>query len=291
MERMIKFLPNKVASGASFICWLAALSLFGAKTGWTLETVWQDGAFSEIEWTTLVVSDTSGSATIDTSQDPVNGNPDACRLIVHRYPFGQLGVGHLFAGAVYDPVVRGAITNIEFSYDARAFDLGSAGKVIFRPFFRQNGTNFFHTPNDEITQTTGWVHFARTGLTQNSFCAVGACSHKPDFSTNAAPIQFGFFSFTPHSASSNRTECAVDNWSVRIRSVAPVRLHAATGSASSVTLCWLTDTDAVYRIQFSTNVLSGDWTNALAPIAGTDAERCETLPIADAVRVFRILRE
>ncbi|MCS6771170.1 MAG: hypothetical protein NZ740_04005 [Kiritimatiellae bacterium] len=256
-----------------------------------LQTSYSDGEFNPAEWIAIKVIDTTAgqTGTCTVYQAGSAGNPGACRTMEHAHSQNQLGFAHLCAWAVYDPAVRGPITTISFSYDVRAYQLGSAGGILFRPLLVQSGNVFTVNLTNTIFQTNTWELRVHTGLTWSSFCKIGNCFVKPDFSETAPPIQFGFFTFTSTTAPSNFSQFAIDNWSVSILSTAPVKFVTATLEETGVALRWLTDTGVQYQLQRAISPFDV-WTNQGPPIYGNGGDLAVTNSIDAPSAWYRLLK-
>ena len=106
----------------------------------------------------------------------------------------------------------------------------------------------------------------------------------------APPFRFRFTATTAASTlqfhGSNATvnvDLAMD--AVSVQPVSP-RL---TIDVSEVRLCWQSQTNRMYQLQFTTNVASNTWTDLGAPIPGSGATDCSFQPVADPQRFYRVV--
>lgn len=196
-------------------------------------TVFSDAMFSSDDWTVeTVVSNALGSATF--SALATGGNPDAHRRV--RLDLGSATAPALVPGisqyvwrndAVYDPLFEGAIDWIDYSEDFLA--IVANDNVLTGIAIRQAG-NVYHALLSPGSTAT-WSTKSLSQLSQSDF---RRGSSEPDFSSNGAPIQFGFVRSLGSAAGATfgiSAEAGIDNWSVRITraTIADVRVAVEDG--------------------------------------------------------------
>lgn len=269
----------------------ATFMIVSAGQSFALTTIFDDAEFPTSAWIAVKALDTTfgQQGTVSAVQLLSGGNPDAFRLMEHNHTTGQLGVAHLFSGAIYDPSIRGPISSVSYAFDIRALSLGSTAGILFRPLLYQNGSFFTVNLTNLVSQTNMWVTRAHTGLVASSFCKIGNCFVKPDFSATGSVIQFGFFSYTSSPGPTNRSEFAIDNWSVSIQSTAPVRFVSFAIDAGMASVSWLSDTGAAYQLQ-KFIAPTGAWLDLGSPVAGNDQAMSQTDSADSDSAWYRLIR-
>lgn len=131
-------------------------------------------------------------------QRPATGNPGNFWFMVHNGAFNQpIDVSHRYAGggAVYDPATRGAITEIDYSWDRRLAVLDGPTAVLEAPAVFQ-GSEVFVAGQLAFATLGIWEPVALPGLTAADFSRLGG-GGSPDFSASGPPLSFGFVRSTP----------------------------------------------------------------------------------------------
>jgi hypothetical protein len=181
-----------------------------------------DGDFPGPNWIdTMVVggaTDSFGVATVASG-----GVPGAYRQTTHVVGFGTvLRVAHLNTAAIYSPAAEGAITGIDFTFDADHFTSGGAVRYTLLVF--QAGNYYSSNAFDDVFPG-GWLIFQHQGLAATDFAKIaGSGANLPDFSPSGAPITLGFQTANsdPHSPpGSYTTVSGIDNWAVQIHFTPP----------------------------------------------------------------------
>ena len=127
-------------------------------------------------------------------------------------------------------------------------------------------------------------------LATNGVVLGGLTANVPSTNQWAPPSRFRFTATTTASTlqfhGSNATvnvDLAMD--AVSVQAVSP-RL---TIDVSEVRLCWQSQSNRMYQLQFTTNVASNTWTDSGAPIPGSGATDCSFQPVADPQRFYRVV--
>lgn len=157
-----------------------------------------DAVFEKGGWTEKkIVDTTSGSAaTFSVAQVPTGGSPTFYRSTTHKFGKGAIIVAHLKTSTVYDPANQGAIATIGYSYDLRHFTQ-TLGAVGYRLLVFQNNT-YYGGPMNEVYNNT-WQNFSGTNLDATKFQKIaGGGTPNPDFSSQGAPITFGYLTANSH---------------------------------------------------------------------------------------------
>jgi serine/threonine protein kinase len=142
---------------------------------------------------------------------------------------------HLNTNDVYLPVVQGSIAFLDCAADARTFatEFNTYGGHL-APAIRQGGLFYvanqaFQTTRDDHTDLrlpSAWKEIRYARLRHDDFLlTTGALTVEPkhpDFSTNAAPITFGYALRSSHTSGNLVTrQVDIDNWNVAIYSRSP----------------------------------------------------------------------
>lgn len=168
-----------------------------------------DGTFNDSDWTAVKFYDSTpgSSATFTASQTPNGGNPGAFRETTHTYAFGGIEVGHFMNGAVYNPSVRGAISGVDYSFDARVFESGASLAVVMGVVLQQNGEYYVNS----VTATQNeWTSFVVQQLHAVDFVATNGIDH-PDFSASGGLIQIGYVTSNGTVGGLTSTDSGIDN--------------------------------------------------------------------------------
>ena len=62
-----------------------------------------------------------------------------------------------------------------------------------------------------------------------------------------------------------------------------------TIEVSEVRVCWQSQTNRMYQLQFTTNVAANTWTDSGAPIPGSGGTDCSSQPVVDPQRFYRVV--
>ncbi|MBX9608887.1 MAG: hypothetical protein K2Y51_21905 [Gammaproteobacteria bacterium] len=202
-----------------------------------------DGSFAD-DWSSIVVGTGTSVATRVTS----GGNPNSYFSITNVTDPGEFVYGiYLKTTAVYTPSVEGAIASIDYDEDAKFF-LGGGNRQAAGMALRQNGVVYIlNTP--AFTNSADWgplmssvltpppLPLTFAGLDAEDFSTITDASLHPDFSVNGGAITFGFFRAN---GSSNTRIAGIDNWFVRVNTVAaPIPLPATIyAQLAGVALLW-----------------------------------------------------
>ncbi len=190
-------------------------------------TLFKDAEFADSNWTTTKIYDTTaaGNATAVAVQQSTGGDPGAYRKTTQTWTGGAtastasmgLEAAHLHSLAFHDPAQAGAIDHVDFSFDVIIVSQqGAMPGIAILPLLKQNG--YYYQVWDD-SSTTAWTHKTFTGLTASDFINANAANSagplNPDFSTNGAPIQFGYGTANGSGAAVPITTLSgIDNWNV-----------------------------------------------------------------------------
>src|SRR5262249_55714009 len=148
-----------------------------------------DGEFAPADWQLETVT-SGGGGTVSVAQQTTGGDPGAFRQVTDNVGSGPdysiIDGYHWRVGATYDPSTQGAISTIDYSEDAILFSGGGDGEGS-GVAIKQAGVIYY--AGYHVTPESTWTHHAYAGLTADDFAQGG---NRPDFSSNGAPIQFGF---------------------------------------------------------------------------------------------------
>jgi hypothetical protein len=184
-----------------------------------------DEEFENVDWTAGKLVDTTvGYGANFSAYQMVNGgNPGAYRHVWHGWTGDGSGsqgflVGHFSEIAWHDPGAQGAILGLNVSLDAIFNPATAPWAVACGPLVHQNGHYF--TVFGSVTSES-WTTLTFEGLTEQDFVGIaGEPLEHPDFSSNGAPIQFGFFTAnSTGSSSSLETNSGYDNTYLEITHV------------------------------------------------------------------------
>jgi hypothetical protein len=146
-------------------------------------------------WIDSVLSQ-AGPVTLIASQAASDGNPGDYWRIEHTYGGnsggGHLISGHLNSGAIYNPAVQGALTSLDYEFDARVINGGASNGVAYGALLQQSG-NVYIGGFATLGPLTSWTTLQFLNLTSANFGLVGAAVGQPNFSVSGAPITLGFF--------------------------------------------------------------------------------------------------
>jgi hypothetical protein len=264
---------------------LLATTAFAVTAQTPFEHTFSDDAFTNSDWTAAKVYDTTSgqTATFSATQNLAGGNPGPYRFVVHDYGVGNIGIAHLKTTAFYSPVTNGPIASLTFAYDLRAFQVGVSAAIGYYPLLVQDGRYFILQAQD-LVAVNSWRHFSHTGLTASDFAPLDGGS-EPDFSAGAPPIQFGFYTSNGTQSGVGHTESGIDNWTAV---VTPVPLHLSI-QVSQVRLCWNSETNRQYRLQYRSEFTTNQWVDFGTPILGTGTTNCLTDEVTTPRRFYRVI--
>ena len=203
------------------------LVLVCASIAWADTISFSDTEFANGDWTQVEEADTASSATLTINQNSSGGNPGAYQRGTHTWTAASSVVYvHLFSpsgGASVDPSL-GAITSIDFSFDANVFlplPTSTFDPAVGFRFVVEQGGNYYINDSGLVTsQSEGWETHSLSGLSAANFIALNGTGgatlgDNPDFSIGGGAVQFGYVtSNTANQAFEN--EWGVDNWSVTV---------------------------------------------------------------------------
>jgi len=195
-----------------------------------------DGTFTPSDWTLYTETLVSGGTTTP-SQVLAGGTPGAYRRIDNVVSGGGAGSGiwgfNINNNAIYDPSAGGAISEIDYEEDARAFQNAFGQGQATGPALRQNGKNYFAggniTPpsqpwhNGKSFFTGGlitgpsqeWHSLSLSDLNNADFGLLSDANDHPDFSASANSILFGFYRANSTLGTSGYAlDGAIDNWKI-----------------------------------------------------------------------------
>lgn len=193
-----------------------------------------DTDFDVTDWSMTEIADTQGNGSGVISQGLTNGNPGAYLSATYQMgpASGSTGAGvnygYLFEPAEVDPSA-GAITSIEFAFDARVFNGLDAGVTLSNPGTRflfgiEQGGVFYGelTTTLIVAKNSGWVTLSGTGLNASNFLARDpvtggvVAGSSPDFSTGGDPLHFGIIATNATGVGGGLLvlNWGIDNWSV-----------------------------------------------------------------------------
>ncbi len=213
--------------------------------------LYSDGDFSPTNWNdaTVFLRDANPSLSGPTVLGPTlrttGGNTGNYRYQGDDFRVGDLiATSHINNTAVYDPHVQGAIESIDFAIDLIQFPPTLPGQnpggTAFTLALMQNGNVYFATPFSN-SQTT-WQHRTFEGITADQFDTAiipeERLGNHPDFSSNGAPITFGYGHFIAGGGSSGfriLNEWGIDNWEVTVNNVGQTGLWEQTFPVENTT--------------------------------------------------------
>jgi len=181
----------------------------------------QDGTFTDAQWTTTVEV-LNGGGSVNAFQVASGGNPTEFRRIENTLN-SAIGTGvsntvygfHRFAGGVYDPATGGPILAINYAEDSQRIAGGvqACGLAV-----RQAGVIYYGPAFLTPTAFGTWATTTQTGLLAGQFDALAPGVQNPDFSVAGAPLEFGFFraNSTSVGGGGGTTHGGIDNWTVAL---------------------------------------------------------------------------
>ncbi|MBK9472839.1 MAG: hypothetical protein IPO18_11200 [bacterium] len=211
------------------------ISLALAMAGPALATTvtFQDGTFTNAQWTTTVEV-LNGGGSVNAFQVASGGNPTAFRRIENTLN-SAIGTGvsntvygfHRFAGGVYDPATGGPILAINYAEDSQRISGGvqACGLAV-----RQAGVIYYGPAFLTPTAFGTWATTTQSALVAGQFDALAPGVQNPDFSVAGAPLEFGFWrgNSTSVGGGGGTTYGGIDNWRVDLTVDAAVAAETTT---------------------------------------------------------------
>lgn len=229
-----------------------------------------DGTFNNADWTLTTASSGNGGS-VSATQVDTGGNPLKFRSvtdtviaagssasIVHGYHISPL-MSYSFQNG-------GAIHSLDFSFD---FKTVSGAQVGVGLLIKQSG-NFFLAGYAVVTGGA-WQTRSVTNLQVGNFNPLGPGTL--DFTAAAAPITLGFFtanSQNPFGPGYSAT-VHIDNLIVQPHTVPVLRIRKS--QASEVELCWNSQTNTTYQVQYCSALNTNLW-SALSCVQGNGGTNC-----------------
>lgn len=175
------------------------------------QTTYSDGVFSPSNWAHYL---DFGNGTAAATQVGSGGNPGGFLQIDHNNFTGFMVFSHIFTNASVAPSLQ-PIGYLNWSQDAYAILNLNGINMVVTPSVRQNGVNYYanYAP---LNNSPAWVSFSLTNLVATDFIVLGNVNSHPDFSTNGAPVQFGFTTINNNQSAFASRSAGVDNWSVTV---------------------------------------------------------------------------
>lgn len=163
-----------------------------------------DSEFAISDWNRGIIR-TSGTGSGSASQEGEGGNPDAYRRGRITFTRGTTYEGHRFVPAVHDPRSAGAVRSVAFEMDVRSFagdpncGGGASDPIVDFALWIRQGDHHYIGEIHRVVRSQAWHTVSNGGLDARSFSfltssdedAAETAPH-PDFSSNAAPLEFGF---------------------------------------------------------------------------------------------------
>ena len=199
--------------------------------------VFSDATFNDADWSVEVFQLDGNGGTFTAQQIGSGGVPGSYREIGLTMNEGTVVSGiAVFSrcrNATYYPAVYGPILEIAYHEDTICLlqnngGCGQRGGIALK----QNGHIFVNGPY--ITPGFSWTAFDLSGQTVSAFHWLNddpqSGGRHPDFSANAAPIEFGFFrgNWNAPGEVSYSTLTGTDNWTVTITTLLPTAVRVGT---------------------------------------------------------------
>jgi len=244
---------------------LRLLIAFGAFGSPVLAQTFSDGDFHEADWEAYKIRflshqlvETNATGTFSVRQNPTGGSPGAFREITIDVVNDPVVVANMQKAAVWSPAVQGALYRVSFGFFARSVspDVSAIG---FSPILSQ-GSFFYRSDSGYLPvndQLWGYADFFQNLVATAWERADGQPGH-PDFSTNGAPIQFGYLAIA-HGPAGQRVTSGLDDWSVRLTPVSEPRLSITPIPNEQVLLTWSRE-HIDYRLEAASSLTAPIWT-------------------------------
>ena len=193
----------RIASCVLLLAGLAVAIAASARAG-TPGASFFDGTFVDADWiVTLTDASVNGEVT---AQQTMGGNPGYYRDVEQELTDlpGLVQAIHAHTGFVFEPILGGEILSVDWSIDFFNLQVGQAVALAIE----QDG--IWYIGDVFVTTSFGpgiWTSRERIGLTESDFPGV-------DFSSNGAPLSFGFF--TANSGEVGVFRVGYDNFGVRL---------------------------------------------------------------------------
>jgi hypothetical protein len=103
-------------------------------------------------------------------------------------------------------------------------------------------------------------------------------------------FRFRFAATTPVSTLQFHSTNATGNLDLAMDAVSVQAIaRGLTIEVSQVRLCWASQTNRMYQLQYSTNLAANAWTDLGAPIPGIGGIDCSFQPVIDPQRFYRVV--
>lgn len=165
------------------------------------QTVLFDGTFANPDWEHGVLYSEPTSSLGVVAQVAAGGNPGSYQGGEHTVnnPGARIYDGHVYLGGdAFDVASNGPIVSLTVEYDFRTFQ----GGVVNGLLVRQAGQNYIYNI-DPGNPHVNWDPLSVTGLTDANpgwsvITATGPSGGSPDFSSNGAAVEFGYYTFNEY---------------------------------------------------------------------------------------------
>lgn len=186
-----------------------------------------DATFVDANWS-LTVFPAGNGGSVGASQTTISGNPlRSVNDTVNGTPSVILGT-HIYTPFSYNPAVSGPISTVSYSESAICLSGCFGDGQSTGPALLQGGILYIYNVTLVTGPGTTFAPLALTGLAAASFSQVAVTTTglfndvHPDFSSNGAPIQFGFFRANGSGPSAGYSLVGgIDNWQVTVTAAAP----------------------------------------------------------------------
>ena len=155
------------------------------------------------------------------------GNPGAFLQVTHTFTYGDtIWTGGIKTDYAYTPSTAGAITSLSVSADVKMSPIGSSAWQLV---IEQSGQRYYSVPWNSFSNST-WSTVSSSNLTASNFdtnpwalnAGILPNGNHPNFSSTAAPIEFGFmFGNRVLNGGTYTNTLGLDNFSVNITSAVP----------------------------------------------------------------------
>lgn len=196
---------------------VVSLMLAVGMLGFAEAVTYTDGTFSDADWTSLKIRDTTSgqTATFTAYQVLTGGHPDAYRYVQHHYDTGGIVVAHMRAAAIYDPSTQGAVATVDYSYDLIHLNPPPNQAVGYGLLVFQDGL-YYRASTDAVFDEE-WQAFGQTGLEALDFNVIGDVGPPhPDFTASGSPFQLGYRTSNTSNGGWLTRESGLDNWCVTV---------------------------------------------------------------------------
>jgi len=268
---------------------LISLGAFGSTV---LAQTFSDVDFHEADWEAYKIRflsnqlvETNAAGTFSVRQNPTGGRPGAFREItidVVNYP---VAVANMQKAAVWSLAVQGALYRVSFVFFARSVppDVSAIG---FSPILSQDG--FFYRSDSgylPVSDQWGYADFFQNLEATAWDRADGQPGH-PDFSTNGAPLQFGYLAIA-HAPAGQSVTSGLDDWLVRLTPVSEPRLSITPIPNEQVLLTWSRE-HIDYRLEAASSLSAPIWTIATNNVNDMGEQLSVLAGARDGSQFFRL---